>query len=70
MNDRISTEVTTETERGYGSLSRNPFRLLPKFWSGRPDSNRRRPAWEYVAAPQALSGRVGKRLKRCPAETA
>jgi hypothetical protein len=28
--------------RGYGS-PRNPL----SFWSGRPDSNRRRPAWEF-----------------------
>src|SRR5262245_30300165 len=29
-------------EGGYG-LSRNP----PSEWSGRPESNRRRPAWEF-----------------------
>ena len=27
-----------------GSMSRNPSSSL---WSGRPDSNRRRPAWEF-----------------------
>src|SRR5262249_46380226 len=31
-----------------GSMSRNP---LPKNWSGRPDSNRRRPAWEAGILP-------------------
>src|SRR6266446_4433750 len=37
-----------KARRGYGLMSRNP---LPKKWSGRPDSNRRRPAWEAGILP-------------------
>src|SRR6266550_7628062 len=53
-------------EGGYG-LSRNPL----MFWSGRPDSNRRRPAWEAgilplnygrPAPPILLLERHGERL--------
>ena len=38
--------VTATDEGGYG-LSRNP----PSDWSGRPESNRRRPAWEAGILP-------------------
>jgi hypothetical protein len=38
-------------EKGYES-PRNPLK-----WSGRPDSNRRRPAWEVYLAPQPASRR-------------
>src|SRR5437867_13187448 len=34
-------------EGGYGPRARNPL----KGWSGRPDSNRRRPAWEAGILP-------------------
>src|SRR5439155_4583735 len=41
----------SETRRGLRAISRNPLR----GWSGRPDSNRRRPAWEY---PRGGSNRL------------
>src|SRR5437762_5353158 len=37
----------SETRRGLRAISRNPLR----GWSGRPDSNRRRPAWEAGILP-------------------
>src|SRR5438093_5262115 len=48
--------MTTETRQNTGQksegvtglLSRNPS---PNNWSGRPDSNRRRPAWEAGILP-------------------
>src|SRR5438552_11530862 len=41
------SEKCQKLEGGYGPLSRNP----PRVWSGRPDSNRRRPAWEAGILP-------------------
>src|SRR5437660_1272096 len=44
---RDSTTECQKLKRGLGVISRNPLRS----WSGRPDSNRRRPAWEAGILP-------------------
>src|SRR5207249_4646554 len=44
---RFDCRKCQKLEGGYGSRSRNP----PEYWSGRPDSNRRRPAWEAGILP-------------------
>src|SRR5437773_5310182 len=41
------SENCQKIEGGYGLVTRNPL----TFWSGRPDSNRRRPAWEAGILP-------------------
>src|SRR2546422_11596351 len=42
-----STRECQKLNRGLRDISRNPL----KVWSGRPDSNRRRPAWEAGILP-------------------
>jgi hypothetical protein len=42
-NGRKRAESRAENQRAYGS---QPHKPLIRKWSGRPDSNRRRPAWE------------------------
>src|SRR5436309_15150105 len=41
------SENCQKIEGVYGLVTRNPL----TFWSGRPDSNRRRPAWEAGILP-------------------
>jgi len=54
----IAIALDTAPTRGMGlegvtgPMSRNPSSSL---WSGRPDSNRRRPAWEVYFTPQPVS---------------
>src|SRR5262249_13331990 len=45
---RIAAEAMAEKKEGYERMSRNP---PSELWSGRPDSNRRRPAWEAGILP-------------------
>src|SRR5438034_5030679 len=51
------SENCQKIEGGYGLVTRNPL----SFWSGRPDSNRRRPAWEAGILPLNY-GRVSAAL--------
>src|SRR5437867_12022521 len=46
---RRNVRKMSETQQGVTGYSRNPL----KNWSGRPDSNRRRPAWEAHGAVTA-----------------
>src|SRR5207244_10481339 len=63
------SEKCQKLEGGYGPLARNPL----SFWSGRPDSNRRRPAWEAGIlplnygrpAPLSYTDRVGAIFRPC-----
>src|SRR6058998_3705640 len=41
------SEKCQKLERGLRAIPRNPLTI----WSGRPDSNRRRPAWEAGILP-------------------